>query len=117
MGFAIPSFNNANLLNSATESINDFTRRNPLASIVAAVALSILAFNALAAGGLLSGSIFTFGAFTIAKHMFSHREEFLELIRLSFLSLKTISFDHRQAIEKQAQYIRDKIAARADFMS
>jgi len=112
MSFAIPNLNNANLLNTATQSINDFTRRYPLVSVVAATALSILAFNALAAGGLLTGSIFTFGAFTIANHVFSHREEFSDLIKLSLLSLKTSNFEQRIIIERQAQIIRDRIASR-----
>jgi len=115
MSFAIPNLNNANLLNSAKQSVDEFTRIYPLVSIVAAVALSILAFNTLAAGtftGLLVGSVFTFVAFTISNYMISHREEFSTLIRYSVRSLKTSNFDVRQSIERQAQIIRDRIAQR-----
>lgn len=100
------------LLDSATLSINDFTRKQPLTSIVATIALSILAFNIFAAGsitGLAVGSIFAFTAYTSMKHIFSHREEFATLIRYSFRALLTPNFNVRQGIEVRAEAVRNII--------
>ncbi len=115
MSLGISNLNNADLFNPVKLSINNFARNNPLASIVLALALSILAFNTLSAGtltGLLVGSVFAFNAFTITNHIISNREDFADLIKYSLMSLRTSSYEERMDIELEAQVIRDRIAQR-----
>jgi len=115
MSFAVSDLNSANFLDSAKLSINAFTRKYPLVSIISALALSILAFSTLSVGsftGLFIGSVFAFSAFTIANHIISHREEFLSLIKYSIMSLRASSYEERLEIELDAQIVRDRIAKR-----
>lgn len=115
MSFTIPNLHSADFVNSAKLSINDFTRKHPLASIIGIIALSILTCNVIAAGtftGLILGTVFVYGALTSANHMLYHREDFIFLIRASFRFLSASNFEERQLIERQAELIRNRIIER-----
>jgi hypothetical protein len=115
MGFAIPNFQPSGIINSARNSINNFTRKHPIIALICAIALVALSISVFSAGsltGLVTGSIYFSTSFTVMEHIFSNREDFYELIKLSFRSLKSKSYEQRNLIEIQAKEIREKIENR-----